>query len=152
MDETKDPRFRAVVEEEGDGKVFGLPIALQMLLQMTDCYNASLCTAMNHVDELVSRETDMIQLCTALCSIAPTYWYHKAKSFHIPVKFPPPDKFFARLVNSWRFRAQVYLLLKNRRELFEITEEEVTTKAIQEWRKVQEEISNFLDEKFPDQE
>ena len=42
MDETKDPRFRAVVEEEGDGKVFGLPITLQMLLQMTDCYNASL--------------------------------------------------------------------------------------------------------------
>ena len=148
MDETKDPRFCAVIEEE-DGKVFDIPIALQMLLQMTNAYNDSVWCVIDN-DDLVERELEMIKLCTPLCSIAPTCWCRKAKQFNIPVKFPPPDKFFARLIKSWRFRVQLYTLLKNRRELFEVTDKEVPVKVIREWRKTQEEISSFLDEKFPD--
>lgn len=142
----------AVLEEvkldKEDGNVFEIPIPIQILLSLTDCYAKDLCNVLDGAssrDGMTAREE--IRYLTAIYSIDFNFFHKKKKAFTLPRDIPNVDRFFSRLVSSKRLQVQVATLLRHRDELFAVTEEQTTKYAtlVRAWLAVRRQVIKKLD-------
>ena len=114
--------YKSIAEKDDTSRIYGIPIALQVLLNMMPHYsiefNNLLQGPANSIQSRELTEREMFRFSDLVSSVVLHSVYKKKEDFYIP-KLPPVLTFFKELRTSFRLQLRVGLLLKHREKSFE---------------------------------